>query len=118
VAPIARSHGVDLFAGSGVDAALRGVSAVIDVSNVVTTKRNESFKFFTRATGNLLRPCRLNGVERYILLSIVGIDDVYYAGKRVQERLITESGLRALSCDLPSSTNLRARCSTGSASGG
>jgi uncharacterized protein YbjT (DUF2867 family) len=98
VVPIARSHGVDLFAGGGVDAALRGVSAVIDVSNVVTTKRNESVEFFTRATGNLLRACRLSGVERYILLSIVGIDDVpigCYAGKRVQERLVTESGLTA-----------------------
>jgi len=98
VVPIARSHGVDLFTVSGVEAALRGVSAVIDVSNVVTTKRNESVEFFTRATGNLLRACRLNGVERYILLSIVGIDDVpigYYAGKRIQERLVTESGLTA-----------------------
>jgi len=56
VVPIARSHGVDLFAGSGVDAALRGVSAVIDVSNVVTIKRNESVEFFTHATGTCCEP--------------------------------------------------------------
>lgn len=96
VVPIARSYGVDLVTGMGLDAALRGGSAVIDVSNIVTTGYTKSVQFFTRATTNLLRACRENGVERYVLLSIVGIDDIpsgYYAGKRAQERLVAESEL-------------------------
>ena len=36
---LARSTGVDLVAGTGVEAALAGAAAVVDVSNVTTTRR-------------------------------------------------------------------------------
>jgi uncharacterized protein YbjT (DUF2867 family) len=101
--PSRRSRRVDLVSGAGVHAALVGASAVIDVANVVTTRQAESVEFFTRATENLLRACRETGVQRYVVLSIVGIDEFrsgYYPGKLAQERLVEASGV--------SSTILRA----------
>ena len=103
VSPIARSYGSDLLSGVGLNSAVDGASAIIDVANVVTTRQAESVDFFTRATENLLRACRDAGVQRYIVLSIVGIDEFrsgYYPGKLAQERLVEASGL--------SSTILRA----------
>lgn len=96
VVEIARSRGVDLTTGQGVDGALRGVDAVIDVSNIVTASASESVSFFTRATQNLLEAARRHSVSRLVILSIVGTDRVhsgYYAGKVAQERLVLESGL-------------------------
>ncbi len=99
VAPMARSLGVDLVDGRGVDDALRGATAVVDVGNVASSRRSTAVRYFTRATTTLLDACRRHGVERYVLLSIVGIDDVatgYYLGKREQERLVTGSGLETV----------------------
>ena len=99
VAPMARSLGVDLVGGRGVDAALRGATAVIDVGNVASSRRSTAVRYFTRATTTLLDACRRHGVGRYVLLSIVGIDDVpsgYYFGKREQERLVAGSGLETV----------------------
>jgi uncharacterized protein YbjT (DUF2867 family) len=95
VVPIARSHGVDLVSGRGVHAALCQTSAVIDVSNVVTTRARVSVDFFRRATTNLLEAGRRNGVSRHVALSIVGTPALpygYYVGKQEQERLVVESG--------------------------
>ena len=94
VVPIARSSGVDLVSGRGVHAALYGTSAVIDVSNVVTTRSAASRAFFRRATVNLLDAGRRNGVGRHVVLSIVGTPQLpygYYAGKQEQERLVGDS---------------------------
>ena len=87
---LARSHGVDLVTGQGLDAALAGVEAVIDASNVITTARRRSVAFFTAATEHLLAAGQRAGVGHHVVLSIVGIDRVdfgYYEGKRVQEQL-------------------------------
>ena len=91
---LARSAGVDLLTGEGLDAALEGVRAVIDVSNVTTIRRRVSVGFFSRATENLLAAGRRTGVPHHVVLSIVGVDAVdsgYYAGKRVQEKLVSAS---------------------------
>jgi uncharacterized protein YbjT (DUF2867 family) len=88
---IARSQGVDLVAGTGLDAGLEGVDVVIDVTNVTTTRKKTSVAFFGAATGNLLGSELRNGVRHHVALSIVGIDRVglgYYQGKLRQEELI------------------------------
>jgi uncharacterized protein YbjT (DUF2867 family) len=88
---LARSEGVDLVAGTGLDEALAGVSAVIDVSDVRTTRRRVSVAFFTAASQNLLAAGQRAGVRHHVALSIVGIDRVdtgYYEGKRRQEELV------------------------------
>lgn len=91
---LSRSHGVDLVTGSGLDAALTGVDAVIDVASVETLKAAEAIEFFTAATGNLVSAAADAGVSHVVLLSIVGIDRIpydYYAGKVAQEKVIEAS---------------------------
>jgi uncharacterized protein YbjT (DUF2867 family) len=88
---LARSEGVDLVAGTGLDEALAGVSTVIDVSDLKTTRRRASAAFFTAASQNLLAAGQRAGVRHHVVLSIVGIDRVdvgYYEGKRRQEELV------------------------------
>ncbi|MER7892950.1 SDR family oxidoreductase [Micromonospora sp. NPDC094482] len=95
---LARSTGVDLMRGSGLDDALSGVAVVIDVSNVVTTSRKKSERFFGTATGNLLAAGQRAGVRHHVVLSIVGVDRVnfgYYAGKRRQEALVLDGPVPA-----------------------
>lgn len=91
---LARSVGVDLVSGRGVDAALAGVDAVIDTANLSTLSAREATDFFQTATGNLLAAATRAGLRHFVLLSIVGIDRMphdYYAGKLAQERLVEES---------------------------
>ena len=90
---LARSSGVDLTSGAGLDAALDGVDAVIDVSNVTTFKRDEAVGFFERAGQHLLGAAARAGVRHHLALSIVGIDRVsngYYQGKLRQEEIVRD----------------------------
>jgi uncharacterized protein YbjT (DUF2867 family) len=89
----ARSRGVDIITGVGLDAALHGVDAVIDVSNVTTLRRRTSVEFFAVASRNLLAAGRRANVRHHVALSIVGVDRVdsgYYAGKRAQEGVVLD----------------------------
>ncbi|MEV8436750.1 SDR family oxidoreductase [Actinosynnema sp. NPDC051121] len=94
VVRVSRSAGVDLSTGEGLDAALAGVDAVVDAVNVAAADRAETVRLFSDMTRNLLAAEARAGVRHHVLLSIVGIADiegnVHYAGKREQERLVTE----------------------------
>ncbi|WP_236655525.1 SDR family oxidoreductase [Streptacidiphilus carbonis] len=88
---LSRSKGVDLTTGAGLDRALDGVGAVIDVSNTITIRRSTAVSFFERAAGHLLAAGTKAGVSHHVALSIVGCDRVglgYYAGKVRQEELV------------------------------
>ena len=94
--PLARARGVDLLTGAGLDAALAGVEATIDVSNVTTLKREVAVDFFGRAGRNLLAAAARAGVRHHVALSIVGIDRVktgYYEGKLRQEAVVRDGGV-------------------------
>lgn len=87
---LARAKGVDLEAGTGLEEALTGADAVVDVSNQSAASRERATAFFGAGTRNLLAAEARTGVGHHLLLSIVGIDRVdtgYYAGKRLQEEL-------------------------------
>ncbi|MDQ1739700.1 MAG: hypothetical protein QOE53_1352 [Pseudonocardiales bacterium] len=93
---LARSHGVDITTGSGLDAALAGAEVVIDVSNVATLSKKRSVRFFTAGTERLIEAGGRAGVRHHVALSIVGIDRVgfgYYEGKLSQEDLVRRGGL-------------------------
>jgi len=93
---LSRSAGVDLVTGAGLDAALTGVDATIDVSNVTTMKRDEAVGFFERAGRRLLDAAARAGVRHHVVLSIVGIDRVstgYYQGKLRQEELVRDGAV-------------------------
>jgi uncharacterized protein YbjT (DUF2867 family) len=87
---LSRSRGVDLTTGSGLDEALAGVDAVIDVSNTTALSRRAAVAFFGAVTGRLLAAEERAGAGHHVALSIVGIDRVplgYYQGKLRQEEL-------------------------------
>jgi uncharacterized protein YbjT (DUF2867 family) len=88
----ARSAGVDVLTGEGLDEALAGVEAVVDVTNPWATTPEEAREVFGGATERLLEAGRRAGVGHHVLLSIMGIDRVtgnaHYAGKRRQEELV------------------------------
>jgi uncharacterized protein YbjT (DUF2867 family) len=92
--PVSRGSGVDAYTGAGLDAALRGADAVIDSTNISSNNQAEIVDFFGTTTRNLLAAGERAGVRHHVLLSIVGIDHgqpvAHYAGKREQERLVTE----------------------------
>jgi uncharacterized protein YbjT (DUF2867 family) len=97
VVRISRSLGVDLSTGDGLDDALTGVEAVVDASNGPTLSRAETVAYFGNATRNLLAAEERAGVRHHVLLSIAAIHrvdgNVHYAGKREQERLVTEGSV-------------------------
>lgn len=94
VVPLTRSSGLDLVAGTGLDGVLDGIGAVVDVTSTQAQSARASEKFFGAVTRNLLRAEKAAGVGHHVALSIVGADKApygYYAGKALQEGLVTES---------------------------
>lgn len=94
VVGMSRKLGADLETGAGLDAALVGVEAVVDASNGPVLGPDETAAWFGAATSNLLAAEQRAGVRHHVLLSIAGIDRItgnaHYAGKREQERLVSE----------------------------
>ena len=93
---IARSQGIDLTTGAGLDPALEGVDAVIDASNVTTLRAGPAIAFFETVTRQLLEAEERAGVRHHVAVSIVGCDRVdvpYYLGKRRQEELVRDGAV-------------------------
>ncbi|WIM99548.1 NAD(P)H-binding protein [Actinoplanes oblitus] len=90
VVVIARSRGIDVIGGDGLDAALRGADVVIDVTNRTTLDGAKATAFFETVTRNLQEAGVRAGVKHHVLLSIIGVDRVawgYYQAKLHQERV-------------------------------
>ncbi len=93
---LSRGNGVDVVQGRGIDAAIAGADAVIDVVNATTLSTRRAVAFFETASRNLLDAEARAGTPHHVALSIVGIDDIdtsYYAGKLAQERAVRASGV-------------------------
>jgi uncharacterized protein YbjT (DUF2867 family) len=94
---LARSQGVDVATGAGLDEALAGADAVVDVGNYEARGVEATREAFAIATKNVLAASVRAQVGHYVLLSIVGIERIagnaHYAGKRAQEHLLAESGV-------------------------
>lgn len=90
---LSRASGVDLVAEAGLADALRGATAVIDVTNIATAGPDDARAFFGAVTQNLLAAEQQAGVGHHVVLSIDGVDRVdgngHYAGKRRQDELVT-----------------------------
>ena len=88
VVPISRSQGVDVVTGDGLGGALIGVDTVIDAATQPTPDQNAATAFFTAATRNLQDVGAQAGVQRIVVVSIIGIDRFtsgFLAAKRVHE---------------------------------
>ncbi|MBE7194355.1 MAG: NAD(P)H-binding protein [Gordonia polyisoprenivorans] len=91
---LTRSNGVDVLQGSGIDKAIAGADAVVDVLNATTLSTRKAVEFFESASRQLLSAETRAGTRHHVALSIVGIDNIdtsYYAGKLAQERLVAAS---------------------------
>jgi uncharacterized protein YbjT (DUF2867 family) len=87
----------DVVAGAGLAAAMSGVDAVVDLSNIGSPFRRTAGRFFVAGTENLIAAEHAAGVAHHVLLSIVGIDTFpsgYYQAKLDQEHAVEESAKR------------------------
>src|SRR4051812_3824238 len=87
---MSRATGVDVVTGQGLDEALRGVHTVIDAATGPSPDEKEATEFFTASAGNLQAAGERAGVERLVVVSIIGIDRMsgggYQAAKLVHEQ--------------------------------
>lgn len=84
----AKPYAVDLREGTGLDAAVEGVDAIV---HCATSPRGGD----DRAAGQLLAAARRAAVPHLVYVSIVGVDRLplgYYGVKHKVERMIEESG--------------------------
>jgi uncharacterized protein YbjT (DUF2867 family) len=90
VVPIARATGVDVISGAGLAEALAGAECIVDLATGPTPDEQQATEFFTTSARNLQKAGRDAGVQRMVLVSIIGIDrfsDGYNAAKLAQERV-------------------------------
>ncbi len=89
--------GVNTVTGEGLDEALEGASAVVDVSNAPAWEDAAVMEFFTTATGNLLAAEAAAGVAHHVALSVVGTERLtesgYFRAKLAQEQLIAGASM-------------------------
>ena len=93
VVPISRSNGVDVITGDGLAKALDGVEVIIDAATQDTPDQDAATEFFTTSAANLQRAGAEAGVERIVLISIIGIDKFeggYNAAKLAQENALID----------------------------
>jgi uncharacterized protein YbjT (DUF2867 family) len=74
VVQISRAQGVDVITGEGLDRALEGVAAIVDAATGPSPDEREATEFFTTATRNLQAAGERAGVQRIVVVSIIGID--------------------------------------------
>jgi uncharacterized protein YbjT (DUF2867 family) len=74
VVAISRSGGVDVVTGNGLAEALVGVGCVIDVATGSSPDQEAATEFFTAAAQNLHEAGKHAGVQRMVVVSIIGTD--------------------------------------------
>ncbi|MFG3024898.1 SDR family oxidoreductase [Streptomyces sp. NPDC048254] len=91
--PHSKSTGVDVIGGQGLDEALAGADVVVNLTNSPTFDE-ASPAFFQTSMDNLLAAAQRGGVGHFVILSIVGVDQVpemdYYRAKTLQEHLLAD----------------------------
>jgi uncharacterized protein YbjT (DUF2867 family) len=95
---MARSTGVDLDTGVGLDAALAGAEVVVDVSDLQAVRRSTAVARLTGRSRTLLEAEQRAGVRLHVLLSVVGVDRLpsgYHRGHLEQERVVLEGPVPA-----------------------
>lgn len=89
--PHSLSTGTDIISGKGLDEALAGAEVVVNLTNSPTFD-DASLAFFRTSMDNLLAAAGRNGVRHFVILSIVGAEQVpeldYYRAKVLQEDIL------------------------------
>ncbi|MGW1988318.1 SDR family oxidoreductase [Streptomyces collinus] len=91
--PHSKSTGVDIISGQGLEEATAGADVVVNLTNSPTFDK-ASLGFFQTSMDNLLAAAHKGGVGHFVILSIVGVDQVpeldYYQAKALQEKILTD----------------------------
>jgi uncharacterized protein YbjT (DUF2867 family) len=96
VVPIARSKGIDVVSGEGLDEALAGAETIIDTATGPSPDQEAATEFFTASARNLQRAGAKAGARGIVVVSIIGIDKFeggYNAAKVAQEQTLLEGSL-------------------------
>ncbi|MCT6781503.1 NAD(P)H-binding protein [Streptomyces sp. CS7] len=92
--PHSQSTGVDVITGEGLDAALTGADVIVNLTNSPTFD-DASPAFFRTSMDNLVTAAGKADVGHFVVLSIVGVDQVpeldYYRAKTLQEDILKAS---------------------------
>jgi len=91
VVEASRSRGVDVISGEGLDEALEGVKVVIDAASWPSPDEKEATDFFTTAARNLQEAGERAGVDRIVVVSIIGAERFsagYNVAKVAQEHAL------------------------------
>jgi uncharacterized protein YbjT (DUF2867 family) len=89
VVAMSRSGGVDVITGEGLAAALTGADTIIDAATGPSSEQEPATEFFTTAARNLQEAGERAGVQRIVMVSIIGTDRFssgYNAAKNAHER--------------------------------
>lgn len=90
-APHSHSTGIDVLSGQGLDEAVAGADVIVNLTNSPTFDQ-ASADFFQTSMDNLLAAGQKAGVRHFVILSIVGADQVpeldYYRAKVLQENIL------------------------------
>ncbi|MEU4953038.1 SDR family oxidoreductase [Streptomyces lavendulae] len=90
--PHSQSTGIDVISGQGLDEAVAGADVIVNLTNSPTFDE-ASLAFFQTSMDNLLAAGQEGGVRHFVILSIVGADQVpeldYYRAKVLQEDILT-----------------------------
>jgi uncharacterized protein YbjT (DUF2867 family) len=89
VVPMSRAAGVDLITGKGLAEALAGIACIVDTATGPSPDEAAATEFFETATRNLLEAGERAGVERLVVVSIIGCDRFkagYNVAKLAHER--------------------------------
>ena len=74
VVPMSRSTGVDVVTGEGLSEALAGVDCIVDAASWPTSEQEPATEFFITASRNLQEEGERAGVQRIVVVSIIGAD--------------------------------------------
>jgi uncharacterized protein YbjT (DUF2867 family) len=94
VAAMSRSRGVDVITGDGLAEALTGADAIVDAATGPSPEEQAATEFFTTAARNLQEAGQRAGVERIVVVSIIGADRFSggYGAAKVAHEVATFSG--------------------------
>ena len=94
VAAMSRSRGVDVITGDGLAEALAGAEAIVDAATGPSPEEQAATEFFTTAARNLQEAGQRAGVERIVVVSIIGADRFAggYGAAKVAHEQATLSG--------------------------
>jgi uncharacterized protein YbjT (DUF2867 family) len=94
VVRMSRSTGVDVVTGEGLSDALAGVEAVVDAASWPSNDQKEATEFFIAASRNLQELGERAGVQRIVVVSIIGADrfTTGYGASKVPHEEAMQSG--------------------------